>query len=83
MSQLLTTPAESTKIAIPSFVCRLTDRIGARAGGVDCELAASGSINAALDCQNLIDRSSDDEVREVEYVMDRTLPVCPMKVSTM
>ena len=55
ISQLLTTPAESHERAIPSFVCSLTDVIGAEASNVGSEPVAAGSISEVPNCQSLTD----------------------------
>lgn len=82
MSQLLTTPAESPERAIPSFVCSLTSLIGAEVSDVGSEPVAAGSIDEVPDSQSLTDPSQDDEMREEENVIDRTVSECPMKVPT-
>ena len=82
MSQIFTTPSESLEMAIPSVDCRLTDLIEAEASGVDSESAATGSVGKAPVCQNLIDLSWDEEIREEENTREVMRSVCPMKVST-
>ena len=80
MSQVLTTPSESLEIAMPSFVCRVIDLIGAK---VDFELHATGSIEKVPICQNLTDWSLDAEMRdeEEENVREVMVSACPVKVS--
>ena len=70
ISQVFTTPAESLEIAIPLVTCRLTDLIGAGVSSVDFELDAAGSTDKVLVCQNLIDLSPDDEIREEENMRE-------------
>ena len=65
-SQVLTTPSESLEIAMPSLACRVMDFIGAEVGGVDLGLLATRFVDGAPICQNLIDWSSDAEMREEE-----------------
>ena len=60
ISQTVTIPLEVLERAIPSSTCRLTDTSEARAGSVDSE-----SVEAPI-CQNLIDLSLDNEMREDE-----------------
>jgi hypothetical protein len=81
MSQTLTTPSESLEITIPSFGCRLMDLIGAEADGMDSESVPTGPVDKVPICQNLIDRSLDNEIREEENAREEMLLVCPMKVS--
>ena len=81
MSQVLTTPAESLEIAIPSFTCRLTDRIEVDADGVGIGLAVTGPIGEVSTCQNLTDPSQDEEIREEENEREVIRWVCPMRVS--
>ena len=82
MFQIFTIPAESLEIAIPSVACRLTDTIEAEASGVGSGSAATGSVGEAPVCQNLIELSQDEEIREEENTREVMSPVCPMKVST-
>ena len=63
MSHVLTTPFESLEIAIPSFVHRVMDLIGAEARGINFG-SVTGSIGRAPICQNLIGQLWDDETRE-------------------
>ena len=78
-SQVLTTPASSTKIATLSFACKLMVM-----GGDEVFdgflLVATGSVGMGPICQNLIDLSMDDEMREDENDTQVILSVCPMKV---
>ena len=60
---------------MPSFACRLTNRISAEAGGVEFE-----SVEVPI-CQNLIDLSWDDEMREEENTREVILVVWPKNVS--
>ena len=64
ISQTVTIPLEVLERAIPSFACRLTDTSEARVGSVD-----SKSVEAPI-CQNLIDLSLDNEMREDENVRE-------------
>ena len=80
ISQVLTTPAESLEITIPSFVCRVTDLIEADASGTSSELVVTGSVSGALICQKLIDPSSDKKMRDKENVRNQ-MQSCVMKVS--
>ena len=82
ISQVFTTPAESLEIAIPSVACRLTDLIETEASSEDSESGATGSADEVSICQNLIDLSSDDDIREEENVREVMLLVCPVRVST-
>ena len=70
ISQVFTTPAESLEIAIPSVACRLTDSIETEANSEDSEPGATGSADEVPICQNLIELSSDDEIREEENVRE-------------
>jgi hypothetical protein len=79
MSHILTTPAESLEIAIPSFACRLMDMIGAEVGDMDSGSVTNGSAEALI-CQNLTDLSLDAEMREEENVREVMELVCPIKV---
>ena len=85
MSQVLTTPSPSHEITMPSFVCRVMDLIGAEARGVDCGSVIAGSDDEVPICQNLIDLSKDDEIREEgeENIREVMSSVCPTKVSMM
>ena len=58
-SQTLTTPAESSEIAMVVPVCNLIDMI-------EAEESDTSSESEAPICQNLIDLSDDDEIREEE-----------------
>ena len=80
ISQVLTTPAESLEIAIPSFACRVTDMTGAEVSGGDSKSFTAGPVSEAI-CQNLIHSSLDDEIRDEENTRDRISLVCPLKVS--
>ena len=82
MSQVLTTPSESSEKARLSFACRLTDLIGARVRGVGSELGTIGSAGEVPICQNLIDLSLDAEMREREEgkIREVMISVCPMRV---
>ena len=85
MSQVLTTPSPSHEIAMPSFVCRAMDLIGAKTRDVDWRSVIAGSDDEVPICQNLIELSPDDEMRE-EWegnAREEMLPVCPTKVSMM
>jgi len=82
MSQVFTTPAESLEIAIPLFTCRPTDLIEAKTGGVGTKSVVTGSADEVLICQNLIDPSQDDEIREEKNIREVMCWVCPMNVST-
>ena len=82
ISQVFTTLAESLEMAIPSVACRLTDLIGTGVSGVDSGSGTVRSADKALVCQNLIDLSEDDEIREEENVREVMLLVCPVRVST-
>ena len=79
ISQDLTSPAESLDTAIPP-PSRLTDMIEAEVGGVDSRLAVTGSVGMGPISQNLINPSSDDEMREEENVREVMKLVCPRKV---
>ena len=70
---------------MPSFVCRVMNLIGAEAREVDCRSVIAGSINEVPICQNLIDLSRDDEMREEgeENIREVMKSVCPTKVSMM
>ena len=83
MSQVLTTPSTSHEIAIPSFVCRVMDLIGAEVRDVDWGSVIAGSDGEVPICQNLIELSQDDEIREEgeENTREVILSVCPTKVS--
>ena len=63
-SQVFTTPASSLEIAIPSFVCRLTDWIGDKICGRDPESVVVWFFDDVPICQNLTDPSVDAEIRE-------------------
>ena len=82
ISQVLTTPALSLEVAIPSATCRLTDLIETGASSVDSESGVAGSADEEPVCQNLTDLSKDDEIREEENVREVISPVCPVRVST-
>ena len=79
MSHILSVPAESLEIAIPSSVCRLTDLVEAEESDVNF-----GSVDEVPICQNLTDRSLDAEMREEgeENLREGITAVCPTKVST-
>ena len=85
MSQVLTTPSPSHEIAMPSFVCRVMDLIGAKTRDVDWRSVIAGSDDEVPICQNLIELSSDDEIREEweENAREVMSLVCPTKVSMM
>lgn len=80
MSQTLTTPVESLEIAIPSFVYNLMDLTAIGWSKVDSGSGITGSVDETSICQNLIDWSKDDEMREEENIREVMLLVCPMKV---
>lgn len=82
MSQVLITPAESLETTMPSFVCRLTDKIRSEVSCVDSESVATGFVDEALICQNLIAISLDDEIRKEENVREVIEPACPEKDPT-
>ena len=85
MSQVLTTPSPSHEIAMPSFVCRAMDLIGAKTRDVDWRSVIAGCDDEVPICQNLIELSSDDEMREEgeENAREVMSLVCPTKVSMM
>ena len=85
MSQVLTTPYPSHEIAMPSLVCRAIDLIGAKTRDVDWRSVIAGSDDEVPICQNLIELSKDDEMREEgeENVREVILSLCPTKVSMM
>ena len=58
---------------------------GAETREVDCRLVIAWSINEVPICQNLIELSKDDEMREEgeENVREEISSVCPTKVSMM
>ena len=70
---------------MPSFVCRVIDLIGAEARDMDCGSVIAGSANEVPICQNLIDLSKDDEIREEweKNVREPMVSVCPTKVLMM
>ena len=82
ISQIFTSPAESLEVAVPSVACRLTDQIGTGVSGVDSESGTARSDDKVLVCQNLIDLSPDDEIREEENMREVMSLVCPVRVST-
>ena len=79
MSRILSVPAESLEITIPSSACRLTDLVEVEESDVDF-----GSVDEVLICQNLTDRSLDAEMREEgeEILREGITAACPTKVST-
>jgi len=64
ISHVLTTPSESLVMAMPYFACKVTDLIEAEGKGAGSILVMIGSIDEVPICQNLIDPSSDAEIRE-------------------
>ena len=79
MSQVLTTPAESLKIAMPSFTCRPTDWIEARASDTGTGTIVTRPIDEVTNCQNLINPSQDDEIREEKNAREVMSWVSPIK----
>ena len=79
MSQVFTTPSESHVMTIPSFACKVIDLMLCEVGSVDSGSVITGSDGVPV-CQNLIDWSSDAEMREEgeENVRELTIPVCAM-----
>ena len=79
MSQIFTTPSQSLEMAIPSVACRLIDLILAEGSDVDSGPVVTRSVDKAPACQNLIEQSPDDEIREEENVREVRY-ICPVRV---